>query len=135
MFMFNKKKFTEDQNVQMSLKKSIDFENTLVDIRKKSEKRAWIIAGISIFLSLCLLGGIFYVLPLKEKVPYLVMADVYTGQSTVAKLTSNWNNMTITQNEAINKSNISHFIIARESFDSQIIYDNNSLLVQVRRPL
>ena len=104
MFMFNKKKFTEDQNVQMSLKKSIDFENTLVDIRKKSEKRAWIIAGISIFLSLCLLGGIFYVLPLKEKVPYLVMADVYTGQSTVAKLTSNWNNMTITQNEAINKS-------------------------------
>ena len=38
MFMFNKKKFTEDQNVQMSLKKSIDFENTLVDIRKKSEK-------------------------------------------------------------------------------------------------
>ena len=125
MFMFNKKKFTEDQNVQMSLKKSIDFENTLVDIRKKSEKRAWIIAGISTFSSLCLLGGIFYVLPLKEKVPYLVMADVYTGQSTVAKLTSNWNNMTITQNEAINKSNISHFIIARESFDSQIIYDND----------
>lgn len=35
MFMFNKKKFTEDQNVQMSLKKSIDFENTLVDIKKK----------------------------------------------------------------------------------------------------
>lgn len=123
--MFNKKKSAEGQNIQMTLKKSLDFENTLVDIRRKSEKRAWIIAGVSTFSSLCLLGGIFYILPLKEKVPYLVMADVYTGQSTVAKLTGNWNNMTITQNEAINKSNISHFIIARESFDSQIIYDND----------
>ena len=123
--MFNKKKYIEDRSIQKTLKKSLDFENTLVDIRKKSEKRAWIIAGISTFSSLCLLGGLFYVLPLKEKEPYLVMADIYTGQSTVAKLSGNWNSMAITQNEAVNKSNIPHFIIARESFDSQIIYDND----------
>ncbi len=28
-------------------------------------------------MSLVLLGGYFYVLPLKEKVPYLVIADAY----------------------------------------------------------
>ncbi len=122
--MFKRKK-SEDGNIQLSLKKSLDFENTLVDIRRKNEKRAWIIASVSTFSSLCLLGGLFYILPLKEKEPYLVMADIYTGQSTVAKLVGNWNDMTITRNEAVNKSNISYFIIARESFDSQIIYDND----------
>ena len=113
------------QNIQKAIKKSLDFETTLMDARRKNEKRAWIIAGISTFTSLCLIGGLFYVLPLKEKVPYLVMADVYTGQATVAKLSGDWNNQSITKREAINKSNISHFLIARESFDSQLIYDND----------
>lgn len=113
------------KNSQKVIQKSLDFENTLVDIRRKSEKRAWMIASISTFTSLCLIGGLLYVLPLKVKEPYLVMADTYTGQATVAKLTGNWNNVSITRNEAVNKSNISHFIIARESFDSQIIYDND----------
>lgn len=115
----------DDKNIQKTIKKSLDFETTLVDIRKKSEKRAWLVAGVSTFISICLVGGLFYVLPLKEKEPYLVMADVYTGQATVAKLEGDWNSISITKNDAINKSNISHFITARESFDSQIIYDND----------
>lgn len=118
-------KNTRKEGMQKAIKKSLDFETTLVDIRKKSEKRAWTVAGISVFTSLCLIGGLFYVLPLKEKEPYLVMADVYTGQATVAKLSGDWNNLDITRNEAVNKSNVSNFIIARESFDSQIIYDND----------
>lgn len=123
--MQKKDKSADSQNIGKAVKKSLDFETTLVDIRRKSEKRAWIVAGVSTFTSLCLIGGLFYVLPLKEKEPYLVMADVYTGQATVARLAGNWNNLSITQNEAVNKSNISHFVIARESFDSQIIYDND----------
>lgn len=118
-------KNTREEGMQKAIKKSLDFETTLVDIRKKSEKRAWTVAGISVFTSLCLIGGLFYVLPLKQKEPYLVMADVYTGQATVAKLSGDWNNLDITRNEAVNKSNVSNFIIARESFDSQIIYDND----------
>lgn len=121
------KKNTE--NIQNSIKKSLDFENTLTDIRRKNEKRAWIVAGISTFTSLCLIGGLIYILPLKQREPYLVMADVYTGQASVAKLTGNWNNNRITKYEAIDKSNISHFIIARESFDSQLIYDNDWVTV------
>lgn len=113
------------QKIQKTIRKSLDFETTLMDIRRRNEKRAWIVAGIATATSLCLMGGLFYVLPLKEKIPYLVMADAYTGQATVAKLSVNWNNNEITQHEAINKSNIAHFLIARESFDSQLIYDND----------
>ncbi|WP_416192472.1 virB8 family protein [Neisseria sp. CCUG12390] len=123
--MLKSKKNDHSDNIQKNIKKSLDFEKTLMDIRLKNEKRAWTVAGISTLTSLCLIGGLFYMLPLKQKEPYLVMADVYTGQATVAKLVGNWNNNNITANEAVNKSNVSHFIIARESFDSQIIYDND----------
>lgn len=123
--MRRNQKNDSSENIQKNIKKSLDFEKTLIDIRIKNERRAWTVAGISTLTSLCLIGGLFYMLPLKQKEPYLVMADVYTGQATVAKLVGNWNNNSITTNEAVNKSNISHFIIARESFDSQIIYDND----------
>ncbi|MDO4643951.1 MAG: type IV secretion system protein [Cardiobacteriaceae bacterium] len=111
------------------VRKSLDFESTLVDIRRKNEKRAWMVAGISTFISICLIGGLFYVLPLKVKEPYLVMADAYTGQATVAKLKGDWGVNNITTSEAVNKSNITHFVIARESFDSQLIYDNDWAVV------
>lgn len=66
-------------------------------------------------------GGYYYMLPLKEKVPYLVMADAYSGTSTIAKLEANFGGRTITTSEALARSNIARFIIARESFDLSII--------------
>ena len=45
------------------------------------------------------------------------MADAYTGSSTVARLDANFDNRSITASEAINRSNVAHFIIARESYD------------------
>lgn len=115
----------DSPNIRKAVKKSLDFETTLADIRRKSEKRAWTVAGISTFVSLCLAAGLFYVLPLKEKVPYLIMADAYTGQAAVAKLTGEWQANSITKQEAVNKSNVARFVIARESFDNRLIYDHD----------
>jgi type IV secretion system protein VirB8 len=72
-------------------------------------------------MSLILAGGYFYMLPLKEKVPYVIMADAYTGTSSVARLTDDFLNKRITTSEAINRSNIAHFVLARESYDSAMI--------------
>ncbi|MGL4767992.1 MAG: virB8 family protein [Formosimonas sp.] len=115
------KKTTQSPAVEKAIKKSQNFEVTLADARRKSEKRAWWVAGVSTFVTLCTLGGLFYVLPLKEKVPYLVMADAYSGQASVARLAGDWKNTPLTATEAINKSNVSHFVVARESFDSALL--------------
>lgn len=64
------------------LAKSIDFEITIADIARKSERRAWYVAIGSLLMSLILAGGYFFFLPLKEKVPYLVMADAYWRSKT-----------------------------------------------------
>ncbi|KAG9609290.1 hypothetical protein KCV01_g3895, partial [Aureobasidium melanogenum] len=79
------------------------------------------VATASLVVSLCLIGGYFYILPLKEKVPYLIMADAYTGTSSLSRLTDDVTNRRLSANDAINRSNITHFVMARESYDYNMI--------------
>ncbi|SFR90048.1 type IV secretion system protein VirB8 [Dyella sp. OK004] len=110
-------KRTSSQKIDEAVAKSVNFEVTVADLAKRSERRAWWVAFTALVMSLILAGGYFYMLPLKEKVPYIVMADAYTGTSTVARLNQDFLDNRITTSEAINRSNIAHFILARESYD------------------
>ena len=110
-------KKTSSRKIDETVKRSVNFELTVADLAKRSERRAWIVAFSAIVVALILLGGYFYMLPLKEKVPYIVMADAYIGTSTVARLTEDFTNRQITTSEAINRSNVAHFVLARESYD------------------
>ena len=103
--------------VDTAVAKAANFEVTIADMARRSERRAWMVAWSAILMALILASGYFVFLPLKEKVPYLVMADAYTGTSTVARLTGDFGAHGITTSEAINKSNIAHFVMARESYD------------------
>lgn len=58
---------TNKTHLEAVTKKSLDFESTLVDIRKRSEKRAWIVATTSCFISVCLIGGTVLYLTIKRK--------------------------------------------------------------------
>lgn len=113
--MFKKNPATS--KIDEALTPSVNFELTITDIAQRSERRAWWIAGSAVAMSLVLLGGYFYVLPLKEKVPYLVIADAYTGTSTAARLTDDATLQRVTTSEAINRSNVAHFVLAREAYD------------------
>ena len=108
-------------SIEHAVSRAVNFELTIADLARRSERRAWRVATAALAMSLVLLGGYFYLLPLKEKVPYLVMADAYTGTSTVARLTGDFNHDSITASEAVNRSNIAHFVLARESYDYALI--------------
>lgn len=103
--------------VEQAVEKCVDFEVTLADMARRSERRAWGVAWFAVAMSLLLGGGYYYMLPLKEKVPFLVMADAYTGTSTIARLADDSAHRQLTSSEAINRSNIAHFLLARESYD------------------
>jgi len=107
----------QSPKIDEAVARSINFEVSIADLAKRSERRAWIVAMCSVVVSLILIGGYFYILPLKEKVPYIVLADPYSGTSTVARLSEDLVNRRITANEAVNRSNIAHFVLARESYD------------------
>jgi type IV secretion system protein VirB8 len=118
--MFGKQKNTP--SIENTVAKGMNFEVSIADIAKRSEKRAWTVAWIAIFIVIVMLGGLIYVLPLKKEVPYLIMADAFTGQATVATLKGDFSSPnSITQSEALNRSNIAQYIIGRESFDASMM--------------
>jgi type IV secretion system protein VirB8 len=108
---------TASPKIDGAVERAVNYEITVADLARRSERRAWLVASGAMLMSLVLAGGYFYVLPLKEKVPYLIMADAYTGNATVARLRGDFNNNSITASEAVNRANIANFIRARESYD------------------
>src|SRR5690606_19106765 len=108
-----------------AIDQGVSYELTLADRMRRSERRAWIVASCAVTMSLILASGYFVFLPLKERVPYLVMADPYTGTATVARLVGNFNDHDVTTEEAINKSNVARFVLAREAYDSGLVGQQN----------
>lgn len=115
------KKQATTPNIENVVSRSVNFEVTVADLARRSERRAWWVAFGAIVMALILASGYFLMLPLKERVPYLVMADAYTGTSTVARLRGDFASNQITTKEAINRSNVSHYVLARESYDSVLL--------------
>lgn len=103
--------------VQQAVAAGVDFEITIADLARRSERRAWGVAIASLCVTTILACGYVAVLPLKEKTPFLVLSDPYSGTSSLARLTDDLVNRQITANEAINRSNVAHFVLARESYD------------------
>lgn len=107
--------------IDNAVSRAVNYELTIADVARRSERRAWFVASSAILMSLILAGGYFYMLPLKEKVPFMVMADAYTGTSTIARLEESFDFRKITASEAFNRSNVAHFVLARESYDSRLM--------------
>ncbi|MBB4125312.1 type IV secretion system protein VirB8 [Xanthomonas translucens] len=118
--MFGKKP-VESESVNKAVAKAVNYEISIADLARRSERRAWWVAFGAIVMCLLLGGGYYYMLPLKEKIPYLVMADAYTGTATVAVLQNTGDVRNITASEALARSNVSRFITARESYDFEMM--------------
>jgi len=105
------------RNIDDAVARSVNFESSIADMARRSERRAWRVALSATGVALVLAAGYFYMLPLKQKVPYLVMADAYTGTSTVARLADDPAGQRIRASEAITRSNVAHYVMAHESYD------------------
>ena len=68
-------------------------------------------------LALLLGAGYLRVMPLKERVPFLVMADASSGNATVARLDEDFRHRSVSASEAIARANVAGFISLRESYD------------------
>ncbi len=129
--MFRKKDAGNSPKVDQAIAKAVSYEVTVADLARRSERRAWWVAGASLVMSLALAGGYYYMLPLKEKVPFIVMADAYSGTATVARLKGTFEGQDVTASDAINRSNVAQYVMARESYDFAVMGLRDWQLVHV----
>lgn len=113
--MFRKKQ--ETPKVNAAIQKAVSYELTIADMAKRSERRAWQVATGASLLALLLAFGYFALLPLKEKTPFLVLVDPYSGNVQTSRLVPSVLDKAITGGEAISRANVQRFVLARESYD------------------
>lgn len=97
--------------------RAVDYEASIADLARRSERRAWWIATLASTLALLLGAGYLAVMPLKERVPFLVMADASSGSATVVRLDEDFRHRSLEASEAIARANVASFVSLRESYD------------------
>src|SRR5690606_4705126 len=97
--------------------RAVNYETSIADLARRSERRAWWVATVASATALMLGAGYFAVMPLKERVPFLVMADAYSGNATIARLDEDFRHRSLTASEAIARANVASFVTLRESYD------------------
>ncbi len=120
---FGKKKASTA--IDAAVNKAANFEVTVADLARRSEKRAWWVAGASLLMSLALAGVLAYMQPLKKEVPYLVMVDPYAGIARLARVSGDDGFQSVIAKESINRANIASYVLARESYDSGLVNERD----------
>lgn len=114
--MISRKKDGTDK-VKGAIQKAVNYELTIADMAKRSEKRAWQVAVSALVLCLVLAAGYFLLLPLKERTPFLVLVDPFSGNVQTSRLVPDVLDRAITGSEALARANVQRFVLARESYD------------------
>ena len=112
--------------VDAAVLRSMNYEVTVAALARRSQKRAWWVAGVSLAVTLILAGAIFMMLPLKEREPYLVVLDPVTGNAQVSRLVASAADGRLYADQAVARSNIHRFVVARESYDYDLMMTSQS---------
>lgn len=94
-------------------KDSFDFETSVKYLIEQSNKKAWFIAIISVFITLLSILAVLALTPLKTVEPYVIRVDNTTG---MVDILTTLDEKQITQNEALDKHFIGQYIKAREGY-------------------
>ena len=115
--MFEKIK-DDNKPSEGSFRKCISYENDREYMFKRSEKRAWLIAGVTIFLLILSWIILAIILPLKEVTPYVIQVNEKTGIPDVITVVDPEQ---LHANEALDKYFVNSYIQTRESYTYQTI--------------
>lgn len=93
-----------------------------------SKNRFFLLAVVGILLSAVEALALVFLTPLKRVEPYVIQVDNKSGLTTVLKPLKDETAPNLTQDEAITKSFIVKYVIARETYDPQDLNRNYDLV-------
>ncbi|EMJ9581347.1 type IV secretion system protein [Campylobacter jejuni] len=106
---------------------AMDYEASFRYLIDKSNKRAWLIAFISIFIAIISIVAVVLLTPLKTIEPYVIRVDNTTGMVDILTMLDE---KEISSNEALDKYFISQYVKAREGYYYELL-NQDYLLTQL----
>ncbi|ENP7063424.1 type IV secretion system protein [Campylobacter coli] len=106
---------------------AMDYEASFRYLIDKSNKRAWLIAFISIFIAIISIIAVVLLTPLKTIEPYVIRVDNTTGMVDILTMLDE---KEIKANEALDKYFISTYVKAREGYYYDLL-NQDYLLTQL----
>lgn len=106
---------------------SFDFETSIHYLIEQSNKRMWLIAGVSGLIAILSIIAVLLLTPLKEVEPYVIRVDNTTGAVDIISVL---NEEQITENEALDKHFIAQYVKSREGYFYDML-NNDYTLVQL----
>ncbi|HDZ5008026.1 TPA: type IV secretion system protein [Campylobacter jejuni] len=106
---------------------AIDYEASFRYLIEKSNKRAWLIAFVSIFIAIISIVAVVLLTPLKTIEPYVIRVDNTTGMVDILTMLDE---KEISSNEALDKYFISQYVKAREGYYYELL-NQDYLLTQL----
>lgn len=114
-----------DNNDQQT---AISYEASIRYLVEKSNRRAWLIAFLSIFISIISVTAVVFLTPLKSVEPYVIRVDNTTGMVDI--ITSVNQTEFVSDNEALDKYFTTSYVKIREGYFYNIL-QNDYTTVQI----
>lgn len=92
---------------------AMDFESSVRFLVEQSNKRAWLVAFVSIFIAILSIIAVLLLTPLKTVEPYVIRVDNTTG---MVDILTTLDEKQISQIESLDKHFIAQYIKAREGY-------------------
>lgn len=109
-------------------KTAISYEASIRYLVEKSNRRAWLIAFLSIFISIISVTAVVFLTPLKSVEPYIIRVDNTTGMVDI--ITSVNQTEFVSDNEALDKYFTTSYVKIREGYFYNIL-QNDYTTVQI----
>lgn len=109
-------------------KTAISYEASIRYLVEKSNRRAWLIAFLSIFISIISVTAVVFLTPLKSVEPYVIRVDNTTGMVDI--ITSVNQTEFVSDNEALDKYFTTSYVKIREGYFYNIL-QNDYTTVQI----
>lgn len=108
-------------------KEAMDFESSVKYMIEQSNKKAWLITFISVFITILSIIALCLLTPLKTVEPYVIRVDNTTGMVDIISIL---NEKEVSSNEALDKYFVSKYIKAREGYYYDML-NQDYILVQL----
>jgi type IV secretion system protein VirB8 len=97
-------------------KASTDWEADRASRAERSERRAWVVAGIATVAALLAVGGMALLAPFKRVVPMVFAVDKASGNTELVNAADDRNVAQLGYQELLDKHWASRYVLSRESF-------------------